>query len=132
MPNPIKPIAQIPKDVGEAVGKPAIDEAMTVINEIPAQLFGYSTQTPPKNPQEDAKRKADEERRKQNILRYFETLKANAAGYKQQQDVLKQERIQKEMEERQKVRQFDIQAKQKRDETVFRAQRKAEIKVKGG
>src|SRR5581483_9296452 len=127
MPNLGKPIAQLPKDMGEAVVKPAVDEAMNVLNDIPATIFGGTTaQKPPPNPAVEAQKKADDEKRRQNILRYFETLKANAAAYQQQKNFTEQQKKQAELAEEQKVRQFDIQAKQKKDETVFRAQRKTE------
>ncbi len=134
MPNPVKQtFTNIPKDVGEAVVKPVVDEAVNLVNEIPAVIFGYSNQKKStSNPQVDAQKKADDERKRQNILRYFEALKANSTAYKQQQDFQKTQKQQEEIEEKQKVRQFDIQAKQKKDETVYRAQRKAEIKIKGG
>lgn len=133
MPNSIKPITQIPKDIGEAVVKPVVNETLSVLNDIPATIFGTSTQqSAPKDPQAEQQKKVEEEKRRQNILRYFESLKSNAQAYKQQQDFQKQQKTQEEVEEKQKVRQFDIQAKQKRDETVFRSQRRAEIKVKGG
>lgn len=133
MPNPVKQVVtNIPKTFGEAVVKPAVDETVNIVNEIPNSIFGYPSQSAPKDPQAEAKKKDEDEKKRQNILRYFEALKANAASYKQQQDFLAQQKKQVEIEEKQKVRQFDIQAKQKSDESVFRAQRKAEIKVKGG
>src|SRR5579872_1526086 len=119
MPNLTKPIAQIPKDVGEAVVKPAVDEAMKVLNDIPAAIFGTPNQRVSSPTPINPSQQADEEKRKQNIIAYFNALKANATAYKQQEDFIKQQRTQKALAEEQKVRQFDIQAKQKRDETVF-------------
>lgn len=134
MPNPFKPIANLPKDVSESVLKPAVSEVGKMVKEGVQGVFGQTATATPADPQVEAKRKAEEEKRRQNILRYFEALKANAQAYKQQQDYLKQQKKQEEIAEEQKVRQFQIEQKQKRQQSVevFRAQRKAEIKIKGG
>ena len=135
MPNPIKPIANLPKDVGEAVGQPLIDETGTIVDEALNSILGQQpTPPPPKNPQQEAQKKAEDQRKIQNILRYFDTLKSNAASYKQSQDVKNQQERQEELAEEQENKQKDFQKTQKKQQAVevYRAQRKSEIKVKGG
>ena len=80
------------------------------------------------------KQKAEDQRKIQNILRYFDTLKANAASYKQSQDVKNQQQRQEELAQEQENKQKDFQKTQKKQQAVevYRAQRKSEIKVKGG
>jgi hypothetical protein len=137
MPNPIRQaFAGIPKTVNEALVKPTQDEASKMMETGATNLFG-TTPTPAKTPQQqqaEAAKKAEDQKKVQNILRYFDSLKANAAQYKQQQDTLKTQKQQEELAKQQEIRQFEIQKKQKQQERVevFRAQRKSEIKVKGG
>lgn len=131
MPNPVKTAADAArKDIGEALVKPTIDEAGRWAQTAGQAVFGSG---PTPDPQKEAQRKADEEYRKQNILRYFEALKANAASHSQQKQT-EQQKKQEETADQQKIQRFEIQKKQKQQQAVevFRAQRKAEIKVKGG
>jgi hypothetical protein len=139
MPNPFRQVvASIPKTMGEAVVKPTVDEAGKMVETGVSSVFGTTnTQTQQKNPQQmqaENQRKADEEKKRQNILRYFDALKANAQVYKSQQDFQKTQTQQEQIAQEQKIKQFEIQKNQKKQQQVdvYRAQRKSEIKVKGG
>lgn len=137
--GPRQAIANIPKTFTESVVSPIVDQFGQAVEQGVNGVLGTpiknGTQVnqPPKPVAQNPQQRSDEERRRQNILKYFDTLKANAQAYKQQQGENLQEKRQKEIEEKQKIQQFQfVEQKKKQRTDVYRAQRKAEIKVKGG
>lgn len=144
MPGKVGQIASgIPKTFTENMVKPAGDQLAEAVEQGVSDTFGFSPlpakPQPQKPPSQNPAQKADEERRKQNILRYFDTLKVNASDYKKKQEEALQMNKQKELEEKQKVHQLQAQKEliQKRQQQtqathMFRAQRKGEIKIKTG
>ena len=136
MPNPIKQsVANLPKDISEAVIKPVVDEAARMA-EMGAQPFFGSSSSQQLDPQAEVKRKEEEAKKRNNILRFFDALKSQTESYKQHEQFLKNQKKQEEVAEEQRVKQFEIQKKQKEQEgqkiDLFRAQRKRELQKLGG
>lgn len=122
------------EEIPQAVFKPVQDEIGKML-ETGVQSVQSQTLDPQKQAlkdQEDAKKKADVERRKQNIIKFINQSKQQEQQFTQQRKVEQQEKTQEEQAEKQdkEVKQFEIVKKREQtiNEDVRAKQAKAEIK----
>jgi hypothetical protein len=138
MPGP-KIMANIPKTFEQGVAKPAMNHVNESFKDLGESIFGnaptpQNQQNQQQTAQQSQARQAVDAQRKQNLMRYFDSLKMNSQIYRQKQESALNIKRQKETDEQNRIRQFQFEKKQKQQQnvSVFRGQRKTEIKVKGG
>lgn len=93
--------------IGEAIGKPVVNEAKELIKETFGQSTGSNLST---DPAEEAKKKADEAKQKQNIQTFLSQMAADQERLRQQR---KQEEEQRKQMEAQAEQNKKIEKQQK-------------------
>lgn len=115
-------------DTGEAVGKSLVNEGGEVLQDV-AESFGLAK---PVDPEEEAKRKAEEQRQLQNQQQFLDQMAANENRSRQQKALEKQQQTQEEQDEAEKtqVHQLEVEEKQE-SQAVLNAKRVVEVKNQG-
>lgn len=114
--------------IGEAVVNPVKDEVGLALEQGVSSIMG--TNLKPTDPKEEAKKKADDQKKRQNILRFlnqFNTDKQRYEVLKQQEEQRKQAEEQQKTQEKMKIKQLQIVKKQK-VEAITQAQTRMEAK----
>lgn len=129
MPNPIASVAQT---FGEVVVTPTKDEVGQMIEQGVSQALGASSK--PLDPEEEARKKAEDERKKKNIILFLQRYnqdRQNLVAQRQREELERQRKLQEEQEKKTKVRQIEVLKKQ-RQQTVAVQQAQTRAERKGG
>ncbi len=124
MPGPVRNVAD---SMGEAVVNPVKDEVGAAIEAGVQSVIGTQK---PLDPQQEAKKKVDEGRKRQNIIRFLNQYNTDRQRFqiqKQQEEQRKLAQDQKKQQEKMKVKQIQIVKKQN-IEAVKQAQTRTEAK----
>lgn len=129
-------IGNIAKIAGEAIIKPVADEAKQVVEEAGQSLFGggQGGNQPATLQQQQQQQlvKQQEAVRKRNVMQFLNQFGVDAQRVEAQKKYMAQQQKQQEVEEGQKVKQFEVIKKDRKNEALYKAQRKAELKRGGG
>lgn len=129
-------IGNITKIAGEAIVKPVADEAKQVVEEAGQSFFGggQGGNQPATLQQQQQQQlvKQQEAVRKRNVMQFLNQFGVDAQRVEAQKKYMAQQQKQQEVEEGQKVKQFEVIKKDRKNEALYKAQRKAELKRGGG
>ena len=117
--------------VAEAVVNPVIDEVGKAL-EIGAQSITGTGQMATLNPQEEAKRKQEEEIKKRNIKVFLNQFKTDQAGFNQQKQSDEQKKLQEQDAKKQQVQQIKVFEKEKKEKSIVEQTGKGRAEIKKG
>lgn len=126
-------IGQTIAGVGESVAKPIVDELGKVLETAGQSITGSSSQ-PQQTPEDEQKKKLDEDKKKQWALRVIEwnkQLQTNQQKVRQEEEQKKAAQIQAEQQQK-KVKQYELIEKQQKSQQVAVAQAQRKTEVRGG
>ncbi len=131
--GPIGAIKQTAVDLGEAIGKPVVDEVGKAIEEGAQSATGYTPK--PLDPQEQQKKMEEDQKKKAwaiHVIEWNKKIQEEQAKIRQQQKQQEMQKTQQETEKK-KVKQFQIMEQKQKQVQLSEAQKAAtKAERKGG
>lgn len=125
-------IKQAVAEVSQAVVEPVKDEGAKMLEAGVSQITGKG-QTP-LDPQEEARKKEEEAKRRANVLQFIQKLKEDQQRFTQAKTAEEQKKAQQTQEEQQKkqVKQFEVIEKQQKEQSMIEKTGKGRAELKKG
>lgn len=117
--------------VAEAVVKPVVDEVGKAL-EIGVQSITGTGQMATLDPQEEAKKKQEEEIKKRNIKVFLNQFQTDQTRFNQQKQAEEQKKLQQDEAKKQQVQQIKVFEQEKKEKSIVEQTGKGRAEIKRG